>query len=452
MSPAFKKAASSLVLPLDFTISHVRLSGLVTLVVSKARGVIVVFQNDPLQSVKITSSLDFLPGASDMLKQEIEEELSLMFSDYIPEMLNKMSQQNPEASNDQYKSLIEGHDKGKLKHLHKEMTLPLGYFTDALINSSSLRSVKDIRERNQTLSVVSPFDNDTDVFNRTSLFSLYTPKPVKVPEDDFLDPYPVEKKNVRKQRRVISLRKTSFSDTESKKSVSLSGQSTPACSPMLEPMGSSQSSPRFTKQYSNNFKSRLDSRSPSVSPSLMPRGNARGRNDKTFLTPHIYSSPGAVSACSAPEDSSIPVLDFENLSSASITEKTNLRRLSNVATPQQIFASASLSSLHHSSKASAPSSSRTSPSPRNRDTMYKQEHATPPLRPASSRNHPTQFFLTTDPTKPSHVIPPPTNSAPLHDSPPAMTSNDHFTSLYQAGPTEVPFASFHKATPPPMYQ
>lgn len=89
--PHFASSLSSLPMPLQFTISHVKLAGTITLVVSKKKGVILVFRDDPLKSIKITSSLDSIPEAANRIKPEIEQEIRLVFQNTIPEMLYELT-------------------------------------------------------------------------------------------------------------------------------------------------------------------------------------------------------------------------------------------------------------------------------------------------------------------------------------------------------------------------
>lgn len=93
VSPKFGAASTSLILPLNINLSEIRLSAIIILVFSKARGLTLVFRNDPLQSVNVTSTFDFLPGVSAFLKQEIEARLRESFREDIPEVLYQLSQQ-----------------------------------------------------------------------------------------------------------------------------------------------------------------------------------------------------------------------------------------------------------------------------------------------------------------------------------------------------------------------
>uniref|UniRef100_A0A060SYR5 Mitochondrial distribution and morphology protein 34 n=1 Tax=Blastobotrys adeninivorans TaxID=409370 RepID=A0A060SYR5_BLAAD len=82
----------SLKLPLRIHLEQIRLSAIIILVYSEARGLTLVFRNDPVQSVKVSSTFDFVPSVADFLRQEIEERLRESFREDIPEVLYQLTQ------------------------------------------------------------------------------------------------------------------------------------------------------------------------------------------------------------------------------------------------------------------------------------------------------------------------------------------------------------------------
>lgn len=93
--PSFLGALPSLAMPLQFTIHDFRLKGTVTLVVAKNRGAVLVFQDDPLQSIQISSSLDDLPSVSAKIKAEVEAEIRDVFRDSIPRVIYDLTCPEP---------------------------------------------------------------------------------------------------------------------------------------------------------------------------------------------------------------------------------------------------------------------------------------------------------------------------------------------------------------------
>jgi distribution and morphology protein 34 len=90
-SPQPLAAASGLTIPLQITLSDIRLSGFVILVFSKQKGVTLVFRNDPLESLKVSSTFDSIPFVRDYLQKEIEGQLRVLFMDDLPAIIHRLS-------------------------------------------------------------------------------------------------------------------------------------------------------------------------------------------------------------------------------------------------------------------------------------------------------------------------------------------------------------------------
>lgn len=97
-SPQPLAAASSLTIPLQISLSDIRLSGFVILVFSKQKGITLVFRNDPLESLKVSSTFDSIPFVRNYLQKEIEGQLRVLFMDDLPAIIHKLSLRvwNPE--------------------------------------------------------------------------------------------------------------------------------------------------------------------------------------------------------------------------------------------------------------------------------------------------------------------------------------------------------------------
>jgi distribution and morphology protein 34 len=90
-SPLPLAAASGLTIPLQITLSEFRLSGFVILVFSRQKGLTIVFRNDPLESLKVSSTFDSIPFVRDYLQRTIEEQLRNLFMEDLPAILHKLS-------------------------------------------------------------------------------------------------------------------------------------------------------------------------------------------------------------------------------------------------------------------------------------------------------------------------------------------------------------------------
>ena len=61
------------------------------LVFSKQKGITVVFRNDPLESLKVSSTFDSIPFVRDYLQKEIEGQLRVLFMDELPAIIHRLS-------------------------------------------------------------------------------------------------------------------------------------------------------------------------------------------------------------------------------------------------------------------------------------------------------------------------------------------------------------------------
>jgi len=90
-APDCLAASSGLTIPVQITLSDITLSGFVILVFSKTKGVTVVFRNDPLESLKVSSTFDSIPFIKDYLQKEIEAQLRVLFVEDLPAILHRLS-------------------------------------------------------------------------------------------------------------------------------------------------------------------------------------------------------------------------------------------------------------------------------------------------------------------------------------------------------------------------
>lgn len=85
-------AASPLVVPMRVRLSEVRLRAIVVLVVSRTKGITLVFKNDPLESVRVSSTFDSVGVIQKYLQEEIEAQLREMFREDLPSIIHRLSQ------------------------------------------------------------------------------------------------------------------------------------------------------------------------------------------------------------------------------------------------------------------------------------------------------------------------------------------------------------------------
>lgn len=86
-------AADGLTIPLSITLSHIRLSAFIIVVYSKHKGVTIVFRNDPIESLKVSSTFDSIQFVRDYLQRTIETQLRNLMMDELPSIIHRFSLQ-----------------------------------------------------------------------------------------------------------------------------------------------------------------------------------------------------------------------------------------------------------------------------------------------------------------------------------------------------------------------
>ena len=84
-------AASGLTIPIKITLSEIKLSAFIILVFSKQKGITLVFRNDPLESLRVSSTFDAIPFVRDYLQKEIEGQLRILLMDELPVIIHRLS-------------------------------------------------------------------------------------------------------------------------------------------------------------------------------------------------------------------------------------------------------------------------------------------------------------------------------------------------------------------------
>jgi distribution and morphology protein 34 len=86
-------AKQGLVVPMILRLSQFKLNSYVVLVVSKQKGITLVFKTDPLQHVDIHSTFDSIGVIQKFIQREIEGQLRQMFREDLPGIIHRLSQQ-----------------------------------------------------------------------------------------------------------------------------------------------------------------------------------------------------------------------------------------------------------------------------------------------------------------------------------------------------------------------
>ncbi|KAI8341418.1 hypothetical protein BC941DRAFT_329701, partial [Chlamydoabsidia padenii] len=89
--PNIVAAAQPLVIPMLLRISNVKLNGIITLSVSKSKGVTLVFKNNALEHLQVSSTFDIVPSVKSYLQQLIETQLRFFLQDTLPIVVHEYS-------------------------------------------------------------------------------------------------------------------------------------------------------------------------------------------------------------------------------------------------------------------------------------------------------------------------------------------------------------------------
>ncbi|TDZ29271.1 Mitochondrial distribution and morphology protein 34 [Colletotrichum spinosum] len=90
-SPSTLSASSGLTIPLSITLSEIKLSAFIILVFSRQKGLTLVFRNDPLESLKVSSTFDSIQFVRDYLQRTIESQLRNLMMEELPAIIHRLS-------------------------------------------------------------------------------------------------------------------------------------------------------------------------------------------------------------------------------------------------------------------------------------------------------------------------------------------------------------------------
>lgn len=183
VTPTFLGASAPLSIPLKLTLSDIQLSGIIILVFSKAKGLTLVFRNDPLQSIRVSSTFDSFPGIARFLQAQIEKQIRSLFREELPAILHRLSHRwtpssglvlhkgNATATTTTTANGVNNSEKSNVMvdDVDEDSTMNSSaktMFMDInpdlpVISESNMKKVKSLGASQQTLSLFSPKIPDT---------------------------------------------------------------------------------------------------------------------------------------------------------------------------------------------------------------------------------------------------------------------------------------------------
>lgn len=106
-TPDFLLSNEAFNIPLDLKLSDIKINGIGIIVFSKTKGLTLVFRNDPLDSIKVSSTFDTVQVLANYLQKQIENQIRDLFRETLPTLIHKLSLKytlvNESTINDLYK-------------------------------------------------------------------------------------------------------------------------------------------------------------------------------------------------------------------------------------------------------------------------------------------------------------------------------------------------------------
>ena len=165
-------------IPLSITLSEINLSAFIILVFSKQKGLTLVFRNDPLESLKVSSTFDSIQFVREYLQRTIEQQLRNLMMDELPAIIHRLSLQlwcPDQANKDGFQTPqedldVQGADPfasppedpvdshGNLldQHALSELALNGGTEMQSLFSQKNLLRLSALTDSHRTLSLFTP--------------------------------------------------------------------------------------------------------------------------------------------------------------------------------------------------------------------------------------------------------------------------------------------------------
>lgn len=110
ITPDFLLSVDPFDLPLDLKLSDIKISGIGIIVFSKTKGLTLVFRNDPLDSIKVSSTFDTVQVLANFLQKQIENQIRDLFRETLPTLIHKVSLKYTSAfSNNDFMNNLKDH-------------------------------------------------------------------------------------------------------------------------------------------------------------------------------------------------------------------------------------------------------------------------------------------------------------------------------------------------------
>ncbi|ODQ79191.1 hypothetical protein BABINDRAFT_162231 [Babjeviella inositovora NRRL Y-12698] len=163
--PSFLLASESFALPLDLKLSSIKLSGIVIIVFSKEKGLTLVFRNDPLENITVSSTFDNVHVLANFLQTQIENQIRDVFRETLPSVLYRLSQKYTVDNNnlqDLHSHLISKQDEGERISLND-----INPEAPNFLLAKNMKKLGTLTSSRQTFALYVPYM--PDVYQRSNL-------------------------------------------------------------------------------------------------------------------------------------------------------------------------------------------------------------------------------------------------------------------------------------------
>ncbi|CCE79725.1 Piso0_001810 [Millerozyma farinosa CBS 7064] len=164
VTPNFVLSNEPFALPLDLKLSDLKISGIGIIVFSSTKGLTLVFRNDPLDSIKVSSTFDTVQVLANFLQNQIESQIRDLFRETLPTLIHQLSLKytlfdNSDLSDfhSQLRSKISNYSDGE----KSEKVTIMDLTSENAYSTNNLQKISNLFNSRETLNLKIPKFKDT---------------------------------------------------------------------------------------------------------------------------------------------------------------------------------------------------------------------------------------------------------------------------------------------------
>lgn len=180
VTPNFLLASDLFALPLDLKLSDIRILGIGIIVFLRSKGLTLVFRNDPLDSIKVTSTFDTVQVLAKFLQNQIETQVRDLFRETLPTLIHRLSLKYLSSDDSSFLDDL----RPQLAALHEETVSLMDIDPDVPYSPESLSRVLALFKSRETLRLAVPKIRHTVQRCRLEKFTKTQPSLVRCLHDN----------------------------------------------------------------------------------------------------------------------------------------------------------------------------------------------------------------------------------------------------------------------------